>query len=371
MDFSVMFFSSLDRGITAPKYKLLLEAARFADAHGFEAIWLPERHFHEFGGLFPNPSVVAAAVATATSRIQLRAGSVISPLHDPIRIAEEWLIVDNLSNGRVAMSFGSGWNAEDFVFFPNHYLERRRIMYEQIEVILRLWSGESVMRKGPLGKDISVRVFPRPVQKQPDLWITAGGSAETFASAGRIGANVLTSLEKLSLSTLTARIALFRSSLRANGFDEATRKVALMLHTFLGEDPRTVRVQAQAAMHDYLNSAIDLEIKAAALINDRSAGLPRVGGPYDPCQEDREFLTHTAFDRFFRNASLLGTVEERLPLVTELGAIGVDEIACLVDFLDSPDLIMEGLQHLEQLRERCGNVVPPGLTRAAQDLGNS
>ena len=64
-------------------------------------VWTPERHLHAFGGLFPSSSVISAALAASTQRIRIRAGSVVLPLHSPIRVAEEWSVVDNLSTGRV------------------------------------------------------------------------------------------------------------------------------------------------------------------------------------------------------------------------------------------------------------------------------
>src|SRR5436853_2564857 len=110
MQFAIMFFSSTSQGGDGDKYALLKRAARFADARGFCAVWSPERHFHRFGCLFPNPSITSAALAMITDRIQIRAGSLISPLHDTVRVAEDWSVVDNFSRGRVAVSFGSGWN---------------------------------------------------------------------------------------------------------------------------------------------------------------------------------------------------------------------------------------------------------------------
>src|SRR5207247_1708861 len=121
MDFSLFYFANADGGESSEKYKLLIEGAKFADTHGFAAVWTPERHFHEFGGLYPNPSVTSAALATVTERIQIRAGSVVAPLHTPIRIAEEWSVVDNLSNGRVAIPFASGWMPDAFVIEPDNY----------------------------------------------------------------------------------------------------------------------------------------------------------------------------------------------------------------------------------------------------------
>src|SRR5579862_6086132 len=125
MDFSLFYFANDSRERTADRYELLLEGARFADANNFTAVWTPERHFHPFGGLYPNPSVTSAAIAAVTQRVKIRAGSVVAPLHDPIRIAEEWAIVDNLSNGRVAISFASGWQVNDFVLAPENHAKRK------------------------------------------------------------------------------------------------------------------------------------------------------------------------------------------------------------------------------------------------------
>src|SRR5262249_41347167 len=113
LDFSLFYFSSDEGEKNRNKYSLLLEGAKFADANDFTAGWTTERHFHAFGGLYPNPSVAGAAIATITSKVRIRAGSCVLPLHNPIRIAEEWALVDNLSNGRVGISFASGWQPND------------------------------------------------------------------------------------------------------------------------------------------------------------------------------------------------------------------------------------------------------------------
>ncbi|MFM2072971.1 MAG: hypothetical protein RLZZ623_3235, partial [Actinomycetota bacterium] len=108
IDFSLFYFSGDEAENTgAGKYRLLLEGARWADEHGFCAVWTPERHFHAFGGLYPQPAVTGAAVAAITKRVQIRAGSVVMPLHHPIRVAEAWSIVDNISDGRVGVSIAS------------------------------------------------------------------------------------------------------------------------------------------------------------------------------------------------------------------------------------------------------------------------
>ena len=87
MDFSLFYFAAdAAEREAGNRYRLLLEGAKFADQHGFSAVWTPERHFHAFGGLYPNPAVTSAAVAMVTERIGIRAGSVVLPLHNPIRV---------------------------------------------------------------------------------------------------------------------------------------------------------------------------------------------------------------------------------------------------------------------------------------------
>src|ERR1044072_5660454 len=102
MIFSLFYFGSYVESDDQDKYKLLFDTVRFADKHKFQAVWTPERHFDEFGGLFPNPSVMSAALAVTTKNVQIRCGSIVAPLHHPVRIAEDWALIDNLSNGRVA-----------------------------------------------------------------------------------------------------------------------------------------------------------------------------------------------------------------------------------------------------------------------------
>ncbi|MEV7908652.1 LLM class flavin-dependent oxidoreductase, partial [Streptomyces anulatus] len=144
MDFSLFYFADdSEAGPAAEdRYALLLEGARFADRHGFRAVWTPERHFHPFGGLYPNPSVVGAALAAITERVHIRAGSVVAPLHHPLRIAEEWSVVDNLSRGRAGVSFASGWNAADFCFNPGAYPDRKADLLQQVRTVRALWRGE-------------------------------------------------------------------------------------------------------------------------------------------------------------------------------------------------------------------------------------
>ena len=348
MQFGIMFFSSTSQGCERDKYALLKSAARFADERGFCAVWSPERHFHRFGWLFPNPSVTSAALAMITDKIQIRAGSLISPLHDTVRVAEDWSVVDNFSQGRVGISFGSGWNVDDFVFFPERYANRQAIMYEQIDIVKRLWSGEAVMLPNGSGRLTEVRISPTPVQKQLPIWITSSGNAETFAAAGRRGLNVLTHLLGQDVATLAGKIAIYRGERQKHGHDAFGGTVSLMLHTFVGADVESVRAKVRKPFREYLRSAVELEAKSA------KGGGVISGGRHMSNEEistsNLEALLDVTFDRYFNEGSLMGTPDSCRKFVCVLKEIGVDEIACLIDFGVDADAVFESLEYLDQLR---------------------
>ncbi len=358
IDFSLFYFSS-DDDDRRDGYRLLLEGARFADANDFRAVWTPERHFHAFGGLYPNPAVTGAALATITRRIQIRAGSVVLPLHHPIRVAEEWALVDNLSSGRVAVAFASGWHPEDFVLAPEKFAHAKETMFRDIDVVQRLWRGESVAFPGPDGAPIEVRTLPRPLQPTLPMWITCAGNPETYAAAGRIGANVLTHLLGQSVEQLAPKIRAYREARSSAGFDPATGVVTLMLHTFVGEDEARVREQVREPLKRYLASSL-------SLLKDKAWTFPAFRRPAESGEsgaataedltalaaEERAALLAHASDRYYASSGLFGTPERCLEQVARVGAIGVDEIACLIDFGVPTDEVLASLPMLDRVRSR-------------------
>ncbi|WP_426252863.1 MupA/Atu3671 family FMN-dependent luciferase-like monooxygenase [Paenibacillus pabuli] len=344
MDFSLFFFSSYESGITDDKYKLLLDTTSYADRHGFSAVWTPERHFHEFGGLFPNPSIVAAALAMVTKNVQLRAGSIVSPLHDPLRIAEEWAVVDNLSGGRVGVSFASGWHADDFVLRPDGYADRKQLMFEHMEQVKKLWKGEAISRVNGLGKTAEVKTYPRPLQDDLPIWVTSGGNRETFVEAGRQGANVLTHLLGQDIPLLEANIHAYRQALQENGFSADSGKVALMLHTFIGDDQEQVRQKVKGPFKEYLRSSLSLIRNLAEDIGIDESAMD------DP--DIVEKILEMAFNKYWQTSALLGTPDRCADMINRLAKIGVDEAACLIDFGVEQQEVMNSLERLGELKKR-------------------
>lgn len=96
----------------------------------------------------------------------------------------------------------------------------------------QLWQGETVERQDATGKTFKVRTLPKPLQPKLPIWITCQ-SPESFVEAGKIGANVLTSLLNGTLESLEPKIKLYRESLAEHGYEPQKGKVSLMVHTFL------------------------------------------------------------------------------------------------------------------------------------------
>ncbi len=353
MEFGIMFFSSSREGDGTDIYLLVKEAVTFADRNKFCGVWVPERHFHEFGGPFPNPSVLSAGLAMITKRIQIRAGSLISPLHDAVRIVEDWSVVDNLSGGRAAISFGSGWNVDDFIFFPDRYSQRQAVMFEQIALIKDLWKGKQVVRVNGAGKEIPVRTLPPPVQADLPVWITSSGNIETFISAGALGANLLTHLLGQDIRALAEKIEAYRQARRKHNHDPLAGTVSLMLHTYVGNDLERTKAEVRFPFREYLRSAVALENKSA-----RGGGVISGGRTIEAekiCAKDMEDLLDMAFERYYNTAALIGTPESCMGLVKKLEEIGVNEIACLIDFGVAQARVLENLQYLKELQEQCSS----------------
>ncbi len=354
LDFGLALWGS-DAGAGPRKYELMLEAARFADRHGFLAVHTPERHFGAFGGPFPNPSVTSAAIAAVTEHVEIRAGSCVLPLHHPVRVAEEWAVVDNLSNGRVGIAFASGWQPNDFVIRPSAYAEAKKSMFENATIVQRLWRGESVEFENPNGDRVPTATLPRPVQSDLPAWITTAGNVETFREAGARGFNVLSHLLGQTLEELAEKVKVYRRARSDAGLDPRTGRVTCMLHTFVGEDVDQVREIVRQPMKDYLSSAIALVMGFAWSF----PAFERPGGPDSKpedvdlaslSEEETDTILEFAFERYFETSGLFGTPETCAHMVERVKAADIDEVASLIDFGVPNEVVLESLPLLDRVR---------------------
>lgn len=338
MQYSLLFFASNEAEYAENKYELLTRATGYADKNKFTAVWVPERHFHQFGGLYPNPSVLAAALAVLTSSVRIRAGSVVLPLHNPLRVAEEWAVVDNLSGGRVDLGFAQGWAPRDFVLAPDVYVDRLSYLYKSIDIVKDLWRGNPIKLPDGNNKTIEVRVYPQPKQKELNVWLTCSGGEDRFKEAGALGANVLTALLFQTTDQLSVKLKAYRDARAANGYDPAGGHVTLMLHTLVGASDAEIRTLVRVPFIEYMRNSVDLWQQVKKDFEELGV-------------EETEKLLSWAFERYFRTSALFGTPQSCLPMISRLRQAGVNEIACLLDFGVNKEDVLNNLVYLNNLRE--------------------
>ena len=149
-----------------------------------------------------------------------------------------------------------------------------------------------------------------------------------------------------TVEDLERNIALYRQALIDHGHDPTRGHVALLLHTFVGDEAEAVRERARRPFCDYLKSSLDLLQNLV-----RSQGLQidfeRLS------EDDLNYLLSSAYERYVRTSALVGTPETCAPVVQRLAGIGVDELACFIDFGVEAATVLDSLPHLDALRERC------------------
>lgn len=159
---------------TQKLYEAGIEMARWADEHGFLAITLSEHHGTEDGYL-PSPLPLAGCIAGATKQARIQIGALLATLYDPIKLAEDLVVLDHASGGRVAIVAGMGYRPEEYEIFGRDFARRGKLLDECLEVLLKAWTGEPFEYQGR-----TVRVTPRPFT-EPHPPVFVGGQSRAAA----------------------------------------------------------------------------------------------------------------------------------------------------------------------------------------------
>ena len=157
--------------------------ARHAEELGYEIIPVPEHflvprsHVELTGSHYFHSTVAQAFLAGATSRILLNSSTTLLPLQHPAIMAKAIATADWMSNGRIVVTFGVGWDAVEFAHLGVPFHERGRMADEYLEAIIELWTAESPRYSGKYVSFDDVAFAPKPVQHpHPPIWI--GGDAD-------------------------------------------------------------------------------------------------------------------------------------------------------------------------------------------------
>ena len=299
--------------------------ACFAEAAGFDGIWLTE---HNFTGesVYCDPIPFASVVAARTSRIRLGFAVIQLALRHPIRLAIELALLDNLSSGRVDVGVGHGtnYNEYEFVGYGLRSDDSRERMAETLDVMVRAWTEAPLEHRGKFYQLSLPELRPRPRQRpHPPIWRSVS-SAGSVRECGRLGAPIL--MARIPLVRVPERLALYNEGL-ANSSLDATTQTRLREQAALW---RFVHVaESQARAEDELASAL-LRTRAH-MIHARATHNPpdfrvddsRVNPWNDPRISDEDGVRYS-----LGTASLYGTPRQVAEQVAAVRDAGVHHILC-------------------------------------------
>jgi natural product biosynthesis luciferase-like monooxygenase protein len=205
-----------------------LEILRAAEDYGFDSVWPAEHHFSEYGYCV-STALMLAALVPVTKRIRLGTGIVILPFHNPIRVAEEFALLDVMSGGRVDFGIGRGYQPHEFRGYGVDQTRSRGLFNESIEIILQAWTRERVNYEGVHFTIRDVPVRPKPLQKpHPPVWMAAL-TPPSFVQAGRMGFNLLCApVFGFGGQSAAEQLASYRQALRDAGHDPAAKEIAAL-----------------------------------------------------------------------------------------------------------------------------------------------
>ncbi|HDY82559.1 MAG: hypothetical protein DRQ56_10750 [Gammaproteobacteria bacterium] len=177
-----------EREIIKEQMELMLAA----ESLGFDSTWPAEHHFSEYG-FCGSPQLTLAAITAQTSKIRLCTGIVVLPFHHPLRVAEDFAFLDQLSDGRITLGLGRGYQPIEYRGFGVDQTRSRDIFAEGVEIIQQSWTKERVNFQGEFYQIEDLEVRPHPYQKPTPPMYMAVLSPDSFRLAGRTGMNLMMS----------------------------------------------------------------------------------------------------------------------------------------------------------------------------------
>jgi alkanesulfonate monooxygenase SsuD/methylene tetrahydromethanopterin reductase-like flavin-dependent oxidoreductase (luciferase family) len=235
-------------------YRGAVAEAELAERVGLESFWIAEHHFSAYG-IAPDPAVLLAAIAARTRRLRLGTATAVLPFDHPLRAAETYALLDQLSGGRLEFGAGSGYLDYEFAGFGIDASERRARFDEALAIIRRAWGGGPIRHAGPLWRIDAPPLNVAPLQVGGPPIHIAVTRPEAAPFVGRQGLRIATVpyIRMRSLQDLADTLAAYRAALPAGTPGEAT----VAVHAFCAQAADDADLAAaEAALDRYLRTRV-------------------------------------------------------------------------------------------------------------------
>ena len=226
-------------------YQEMRDQVRLAEDTGFDVAWFTEHHFSNYC-LSPSPLTMATWMAGQTSRIKLGTAVVVTPFYEPLRMLEDIAVLDQLSDGRLVLGLGSGYQRYEFHKFGLELGESRDHFLESLDVIEQFFRSESVAYEGRYIKIPETCTSVRPLQAMPEI-LVAGllRDAETQQRMARSGYTALNSAGGMPMETVLANRAIVEAAYRAAGKDPRHMPFAIQQYIHIADRREEAREAAE------------------------------------------------------------------------------------------------------------------------------
>ncbi|HTV96148.1 MAG TPA: LLM class flavin-dependent oxidoreductase [Steroidobacteraceae bacterium] len=227
----------------ADLYAETLDFVSWSESVGFEGAWVPEHHGAD-DGYIPSPLVVLAAIAARTKTIKLGSAIALAPLYHPVRFAEECAVLDILSDGRLEMGVAVGYRRREAQAYGVEFSSRGRRMDEFLEIVLRLWAGETLSHRGAHFTLENACIVPTPLRGRVPLFL-GGFTGKALERTARYGDGYFGNEDVYEL---------YVEKLRACGKDPAAARVRIQgLFVLVARDPDRAMHELAPYFH-YVNN---------------------------------------------------------------------------------------------------------------------
>lgn len=259
MKFGVFFVCESPDDDFTRAYDEMLEQIDYAEHLGFDTVWLAEHHGSSYGSM-PSAAVMGAAIAQRTRFIRIGIAVNILPFNNPVRMAEDYAMLDVLSGGRLDYGVGRGYQPHEFEMLglAQRQAVSRDIFQESLEVITGLWTEDEFSYHGTYYDIPHARLHPRPVQKpHPPIYVAAI-SPETFGLVADKGYNLLVTPTLMALPELKDFVVDAKRRLVEHGRDPRSIEFPMNWQIHLAETEELAKDRTRDAFGWYFDKVMDL-----------------------------------------------------------------------------------------------------------------